>query len=740
MAEILFDKGNQYFQLAFDFIEKTNCSLYITGKAGTGKTTFLKYVRTNSSKKMVVVAPTGVAAINATGVTIHSFFQLPFATFIADAPRGFGKNSNIVDRHLLFKNIKINKNKRKLIEELELLIIDEVSMLRADLLDVIDTLLQIFRNNNKPFGGVQMLFIGDLYQLPPVVKDNERELFSTYYNSPYFFDALVFKKIHLIFIELKKIYRQSEHQFINLLNNIRNNDLTYEDFETLNNRYLPNFEPQANEQYITLTTHNAKADEINKRELDKINEPLFLFNCTIEGEVNEKHFPTEMQLKLKNDSQVMFIKNDSSGEGKYYNGKIAKIIYLNQDAITVQFQNDNEILTIEKETWENIIFEYNEESNSVEEKVIGKFTQYPIKLAWAITIHKSQGLTFEKAIIDAGTSFAPGQVYVALSRCVSLDGVVLLSKINAYAIQNDARIYHFNIKQEPIHVLENILEYESKIYDFTKVSKIFQWQPICNIAQELYERTLAAKALPQNERAIQFSYTLLKRVKEQQQIADKFLQQLQQLYADWEYSRDYQQLISRLQKAIQYFVNLVYDELYIPTQIFFNEIKNAKRIKKYSEFLKYAEIYWWEKIESLQKLTINEELIFKNAYLIKKEEKIIESKTKKSKGDSAKESFMLFNAGKSIDEIATLRNLKNTTIESHLSDCILNGELDIAHFLKSESIEQIKKMYEQLPYLSVSKIVNMLEQKYTFGEVKMAINHLLYKNEIKQKPMEPLEK
>ncbi|HMN32657.1 MAG TPA: helix-turn-helix domain-containing protein [Chitinophagaceae bacterium] len=732
MPDLLFDQENSYFKLAFDFIEKTNCSLYLTGKAGTGKTTFLKQIRNHSSKKMVVVAPTGVAAINATGVTIHSFFQLPFATFIADAPRGFGVNSNIVDRHLLLKNFKINNNKKKIIEELELLIIDEVSMLRADLLDAIDTLLKIFRQNENPFGGVQVLFIGDLYQLPPVVKDTEKELFSTYYESPYFFHAAVFKQIKLVFIELKKVYRQNEYQFINLLNNIRYNELSYEDFEMLNQRYKPEFEPPPNEQYITLTTHNAKADEINKRELEKINEPLFLFNCSIEGEVNEKHFPTEMQLKLKKGAQVMFVKNDSSGEGNYYNGRIAKIINIADDEIIVQFDDATDYFTVNKETWENITFEYNEELNTVEEKVIGTFTQYPLKLAWAITIHKSQGLTFNQAIIDAGASFAPGQVYVALSRCVSLDGVILLSKINAYAIQNDSRIYHFSMGQEPLHVLEQQLEYESQVYDFVKISKLFQWRQMTEMAYELYKGTLAAKALPTSYQAVQITHEILKQTQKQEQVADKFLLQLQQLFSEWEYSRNHHHLIARLKKAIHYFANAVFAALYMPLHDFYNEIKNVTRIKKYLERVLLAENQWWTKIENLQKASLNGELIYPTPLIYKPQ--IIEPLNgKKAKGDSAKETLAFYKSGKSIDEIAQMRNLKEATILTHLATFILTGELDIKPFLKPEAIQEIKSSYQNLSEFSLSNLFNNLQQKYSHAEIRMAINYLIFKKEIQDR-------
>ena len=412
------DDQNKIFKLAYGFVNDTNSHIYLTGKAGTGKTTFLRYVKMNCEKNLVVVAPTGVAAINAGGVTMHSFFQLPFNPYIPHAQTGFGMNANVVDKNTLLNNIRFNSQKRKLLEELQLLIIDEVSMLRADMLDAIDTILRSFRRNQRPFGGVQMLFIGDLYQLPPVVTDNDKDLFDQHYTSPFFFHAKVFEQTKPLFVELKKIYRQTEETFIDLLNKVRHNRLEYDDFELLNERYKPNFKGEAN-QYITLTSHNFKADKINELELNVLNARIHEFKGEIKNDFGEKQLPTEMILRLKEGAQVMFIKNDSSPEKKYYNGKIVIIHKINNDEITVKFPDKGELLVLEKETWDNVSYELNTEKNEIEEKILGQFIQYPLRLAWAITIHKSQGLTFEKAIIDAGYSFAAGQVYVALSRCTS---------------------------------------------------------------------------------------------------------------------------------------------------------------------------------------------------------------------------------------------------------------------------------------------------------------------------------
>ena len=458
------DTSNINFQLATDFINYTNRSVFLTGKAGTGKTTFLKYIREHSNKQIAVVAPTGVAAINAGGVTIHSFFQLPFTPYVP-AKIGFSTgNERVTDKHQLFEKVKLNKERIGIIQKLELLIIDEISMVRCDVLDAIDQVLRHYRNQHyKPFGGLQVLLIGDMFQLPPVVPNEEWQLLSQYYASPYFFDSMVIKEGEPACIELNKIYRQDDETFIDLLNKVRNNNMDEDAFELLQKHYNPEFQPKKDEGYITLTTHNARADAINAEALTSLTTPSYFFKAIVETEFSEKMFPVDEVLELKLGSQVMFTKNDLDKSKRYFNGKIGTVIEIGNDNIVVKCKDDAASIKVEKYKWENIKYSLNPQKQQVEENVIGTFTQYPLRLAWAITIHKSQGLTFDKAIIDAGKAFAPGQVYVALSRCRTLDGVVLVSKIGSNSLHNDEHIKTFSKNYKNAR-LDESLEFEKHLH------------------------------------------------------------------------------------------------------------------------------------------------------------------------------------------------------------------------------------------------------------------------------------
>ena len=419
---------NEIFDLAYRFVTETSENIFLTGKAGTGKTTFLKYLKENSTKNIVVAAPTGVAAINAEGVTLHSLFQLPFHPFLPT------KNS----KDELLAKIRYNKQRQQLLRKMELLVIDEISMVRCDVMDAIDTILKHARRNyHLPFGGVQLLCIGDLHQLPPVAQNHEWKILSEYYTSPFFFDSLAIKEQSPLLIELNKIYRQKEDSFIRLLNKVRNNQMDTDDFEDLHLRLDPNFRPDREEKYITLTSHNKQADQINEQELYKLNTATFTYKAVVEDDFPENMYPVEFELNLKEGAQVMFLKNDLI-QKKYFNGKIGVIKTLTKEKIIVDC--DGYEIVVGTEAWENSRYTLNRSDGKLEQETLGTFTQYPLRLAWAITIHKSQGLTFEKVMIDAGAAFSSGQVYVALSRCTSLDGIVLLSKIPASAIHSNDNV------------------------------------------------------------------------------------------------------------------------------------------------------------------------------------------------------------------------------------------------------------------------------------------------------------
>ncbi len=457
---------NQELDLAWKFANFTGRNIFLTGKAGTGKTTFLQRLKKESLKRLVVVAPTGVAAINAGGVTIHSFFQMPFGPIVPD-------ENHQIQRE--FKR-KFNRKKIDIIRSLDLLIIDEISMVRADLLDGIDKVLRRYKNRNKVFGGVQVLMIGDLQQLAPVVKDNEKYILQKYYETPFFFSSNSFKQANPVNIELKEIFRQQDGDFIQILNEVRENIISDESLTKLNQRYIPDFSPKKDDGYIILTTHNYKADKINSNNLDKLKTDSHFFNAFVEGDFPENAYPNDKRLELKVGAQVMFNKNDSSFEKRYYNGKIGTITSIYNDRVIVKCENDEEI-EVKREVWEHVTYDIDSESKAIKERVKGSFSQIPLRLAWAITIHKSQGLTFEKAIIDAELSFAHGQTYVALSRCKTLEGIVLKSPVKTDSIITDNRVTGFNENVKQHQPDEDALLQSQKKYQLDLIDEIFDYYP-----------------------------------------------------------------------------------------------------------------------------------------------------------------------------------------------------------------------------------------------------------------------
>ena len=427
MEKNIIIERNEVFELAFGFVTETSENIFLTGKAGTGKTTFLKYLKEHCAKNIVVAAPTGVAAINAGGVTLHSLFQLPFHPFL---PTHNHKDD-------LLGKLKFTRQRQQLLRKMELLVIDEISMVRADVMDAIDCILRsVRRNHSAPFGGVQLLCIGDLYQLPPVAQNHEWSILQEYYASPFFFDSMVIREQMPVLIELDKIYRQKEDSFVRLLNKVRNNAMDEDDFEDLHMRYHPGFRPERDENFITLTSHNKQADLINTTELERLFGAPFSYKADVEGDFPENMYPVEASLVLKEGAQVMFLKNDNV-QKRYFNGKIGVVKSLDENIIV---DCDGVDIVVAKETWENTRYTLNRTDGKLEQESLGSFSQYPLRLAWAITIHKSQGLTFEKVMIDAGAAFSSGQVYVALSRCTGLEGIVLLSKIPAAAIYSNEHV------------------------------------------------------------------------------------------------------------------------------------------------------------------------------------------------------------------------------------------------------------------------------------------------------------
>ncbi len=533
--------SNPQLDIAFDYVHYTNKNIFLTGKAGTGKTTFLHKIKTETAKRMVIVAPTGVAAINAGGVTIHSFFQLPFGPFLPERAQEIAKQRKFV------------REKIRLIQSMDLLVIDEISMVRADLLDGIDDVLRRYKNHFEPFGGVQLLMIGDLHQLPPVVKDEEWSLLRPHYDTAYFFGSKALQKTNPVAIELKHIYRQSDTFFIDLLNKVRNNQMDAQVLEALNSRYIPNFQPSDEEAYITLTSHNASAQDINQQKLASIKTPSKAFTAKIGGDFPAYSYPTDEVIEFKTNAQVMFVRNDSSRDKLYYNGKIGKITKIENDVIFVRCPDEYIDIEVSPVEWKNLKYALNESTKEIEEETVGTFTQYPLKLAWAITIHKSQGLTFERAVIDANAAFAHGQVYVALSRCKTFDGIVLRSKIGSSSVKTDLVVRNYSENIDKNAPNEDNLAVSKKEYQQTLIRELFDFK----LLQRYVES--ADRALMKNENIINSSAVQAFQAIGQEvqtdilNIAEKFKPQIEGYFAQGFLPEENEQLQGRIQKASVYF-------------------------------------------------------------------------------------------------------------------------------------------------------------------------------------------
>lgn len=539
---------NGKLEMVDKFVRYTNMNIFLTGKAGTGKTTFLRNLAEHPTKRMVVVAPTGVAAINAGGMTIHSFFQLPFGPQTPE-------NSTVNYQ-------KISGMKLKIMRSLDLLVIDEISMVRADLLDAVDAILKRVRHSAKPFGGVQILMIGDIHQLAPVAKAEEWELLRPYYKSVYFFDSHVLTNTPYCCIELEHIYRQDDRKFIDILNKVRNNCLDADSLAVLNSHYHHNFEPDDNAGYITLMTHNRQVDEINEGKLNSLKTKILRFKATISGTFPEIAYPTKEELELKIGAQVMFVKNDPSLEKQYYNGKIGKIIDYDKD-MGLQVRCGDEVIDVKPVTWQNFEYRINEETKEIEEKEIGSFTQMPLKLAWAITIHKSQGLTFNKVILDASLAFAHGQVYVALSRCTSLDGLVLKEKISRNGLFNDFIINGF-VKEIPSREpTEEQFEYNKSRYELEMLTELFDFHGIEADINQIRKIVFANRGSFEsivNETLAPKGQTFHQEVVD---ISEKFKRQIDFILKDNFLIENNLQLQERVQKGCVYFIekSIILDEI-----------------------------------------------------------------------------------------------------------------------------------------------------------------------------------
>lgn len=711
------------------FINQTNHSVFLTGKAGTGKTTLLKKIIDSTHKNTVVVAPTGIAALNAGGVTIHSFFQLPFAAFIPDfgQPPFVGQRTQFNTKTTLQQHFNLNKKRKSIFLKLELLIIDEVSMLRSDLLDAMDFMLRKIRRNDTPFGGVQVLFIGDLMQLPPIVRREEKGVLDQYYGGSFFFHAKVIQEQPPLYIELEKIYRQNDPEFIELLNNLRNNHISDENVQLLNNYVKPNFDATKHEGFITLTTHNAKADDINDKALAALSGRSRNYDAKVTKTFPEHMFPIPKTMELKVGAQVMFIKNDLAMDKRYYNGKIGRITELSSDEVRVTFPEEKLTISVDPYEWENVKFTLDEQSGEIKEEVIGTFVHFPLKLAWAITVHKSQGLTFEKAVLDLSNVFAPGQAYVGLSRLVSLKGLVLTSPIKLNGLRNDQHVVNYAKNKADETKLTRSLELGTVLYLQSRLQKTFNWDAMVSrwLSLEAAHKTAGPRSeMAKNKVWFENQINILMSTLEPSR---KFRSQLIKICQPDQ--MDIEVLYERYEAAYNYFIKML-------EPVFKSNIKQLillgkkSSVKQYSEDLGELDDLLTDVIIDLKKsrklvqnlyngTELSKENIwddqirnFKIAKIqvvkdeIRRENPTLEgldeftlvksSAKKKDKDKTPKVStfdktLILFEKGRSIQEIADERVLKEETIYNHLSRLIKDEKIEVDAVLDQEKLELLKE-------------------------------------------------
>ncbi|PZO27099.1 MAG: helicase [Flavobacteriaceae bacterium] len=734
------------------FINQTNRSVFLTGKAGTGKTTLLKEIIQTTHKNCVVVAPTGIAALNAGGVTIHSMFQLPFGGFLPDnSVAQFNENSKFESRATLRRHFKMSGLKKAVIRNMELLIVDEVSMLRSDLLDAMDFMLQSVRKRNQPFGGVQVLFIGDLLQLPPVIRDDEWRVLRNYYSGKFFFHAHVVQQNPPLYIELSKIFRQTDDRFISVLNNLRNNTITQNDILILNEFVKPNFDLKANKGYITLTTHNAKADSINQQSLEDLEGNSRFYKAEVTDDFPDKIYPIEEKLELKVGAQVMFIKNDLSFEKKFFNGKMGIIQSLSEREIWVHFPDENKSIEVEKYEWQNIRYTVNENTKEIEEEVLGTFVHYPIKLAWAITVHKSQGLTFDKAALDVSQVFLPGQAYVALSRLRSLNGLILLSPLQMNGISNDQDVMNYSENKASTEFLEKTLQKDTKDFILNFLISSFDWT---DLSQEWRNHRFTYNEKSEISEKSKHSIWAKKCADEMEKLIDpsqKFILQLRKLFAE---NPDLQFVNERIQAAFNYFLlpmdNLVYEILFK-----LEEVKRIKKVKAYYDELLVLEELQIKAVLRLMKAKLMIEILVKGEtiskeklssdeikyYRINKMETVTQEfkklkitliddeedidryakkeKKKEPKKSTIQETFELWQQQLSVAEIASIRKLTEQTIGGHLAKLIEAKSIKISEVLPEDKIMELAEAFKGFEGNSVTELKEKYGEKFSWDELKM---------------------
>lgn len=706
--------ANRERELAEAFILHTDRNVFLTGRAGTGKTTLLHDIVSKTKKKHIIVAPTGVAAINAGGMTIHSTFQLPPSNFVPS--RDSVDPDRFVNHTMLPRHQKLVRNRIDLLRNIDLLIIDEISMVRADLLDVIDHTLRRVRRSKHAFGGVQVVVIGDLYQLAPVMKSDVWEVLSKYYRSPYFFDSLAWQQSFPIMIELKKVYRQRDETFVQILNNIRQGRYVAEEIAMLNARFT---ETPDLDQSITLSTHNRSADKINADELDKIDDEEIVLEANIRGNFPKSAFPVPELIKVKPQAQIMFVKNHSGG--LWYNGKLATVISETEEGLLVEDEDEKRIL-IEAEEWSNTRYKLDKKTKEITQENLGTYIQYPVKLAWAVTVHKSQGLTFDKVAVDLARTFAPGQLYVALSRCRSLEGLTLTSRISARNIMVDNDVDRFYAQHDLPDDIDAILARAKAAYEDRQLYRTFDLDKLLAYTHDweayIYEQDvqISAKSLQRAKKVIDEAEKL-------QETATTFQKQLGAILAQTEdEALRAQQVHDRGHKAITYFTLNLYEQVVKPVAKEVERCKGNRDLRKYKRMLENLLNEYWDRIEMMYEFVYRGEPVFKGEAAHKRQ-KLFDADSKEydmpsDKVKSYEITLDLIQSGKSIEEVAEIRDLATSTIESHIGKLIAEDKLDIYDVLDVEKIEKCMPVVQDNLDLELSFLRNKMPILLTFGEAR----------------------
>ncbi len=748
---------NQIAEFTEQFINQTNRSIFLTGKAGTGKTTLLKKIVNSTYKETIIVAPTGIAALNAGGVTIHSFFQLPFGGFIPDfeSSAQFSDYVKLETKSTLMRHFRMNATRKSLIQNLELLIIDEVSMLRADVLDAIDWVMRNVRKINKPFGGCQVLFIGDLLQLPPVVKPQEWHFLSKYYRGIFFFNALSIQESPPLYIELEKVYRQDDEIFLSILNNLRNNNITEKDVSVLNKYVQPKFDATKHNNYITLTTHNNDADRLNKDALQRINEKSFFYDAEITGKFPDHLFPIEERMELKIGAQVMFIKNDISYDKAFYNGKMGVIKSLNENEIKVYFHKENRTILVEKYEWNNIQYVLNQTTGEVEEKVLGTFVHYPLKLAWAITVHKSQGLTFDRAILDVSKAFAPGQAYVALSRLRTLEGLVLLKPIQMNGLKNDENVVAYSKTKVDEKILLDQLEESTLGFLYDELMLTYDWYDLINAWQthEASYKNQGSKTM--KGKNISWVKMQAQQISKTAETSRKFRNELTRLFS----SRpiDIEHIFNRVNAGYQYFYKILDGILYANLKKM-GELQQQKNTKQYNEELEELDLLLTRAILKLKKTNIllqsvrdgrkidksilansdiknykaakielvknelrtsNSTFNFDTDFVHLKTKSTTKKKPKKDKISTYDKTLSYIQKGFSISDIAKERQLSVGTISTHCTRLIKLEKIELSNVMPLEKINKLSDFFEDYDGGSLTPLKEQVGSQFTWDDLKL---------------------